>query len=64
MSHIMYIMSWSAFPIGGEVSKCWSADLLFVRNRSNILSPLVGFSVIFFDIGWSEMSMRLGKLVV
>ena len=32
----MYTMSWSAFPIGGRVSKFWSADLLLVRNRSEM----------------------------
>ena len=42
----MYTMSWSAFPIGGRVSTFWSADLLLVRNKSNILSPLVGLSII------------------
>ena len=51
-------MSWSAFPIGGRVSKFWSADLLLVRNKSNILSPLVGLSIICSMLWWNEMSMR------
>ena len=54
----MYTMSWSGFPIGGRVSKLWSADLLLVRNKSNILSPLVGLSIICSMLWCSEMSMR------
>ena len=54
----MYTMSWSAFPIGGRVSKFWSADLLLVRNKSNILSPLVGLSIICSMLWCNEMSMR------
>ena len=59
----MYNMSWSAFPIGGRVSKFWSADLLLVRNKCNILSPLVGLSIICSMLWCSEMSMRRQALV-
>ena len=51
----MYTMSWSAFAIGGRVSKFWSADLLLVRNKSNILSHLVGLSMTCSILWWSEM---------
>ena len=53
--YVYYVVVGFSDRCARRVSKFWSADLLLVRNRSNILSPLVGLSMTCSILWWSEM---------